>query len=1051
MITRIPVRCASNSRRMQARGGLLRFASAAVLLACAAACSGSSGSEVVEPPSNSPTANGLGSYFLPTSHQGGSSNDLSITGLQWGRLVDVFESTGDPQNPIALVFEDLLIDHSITESTLEYDFLANPVSGKEFVVVGYPRDSGEFLGVVTELGDTQPVPPKGVGPNVLPPFTAVSRNAAIAIHFNDLIDADTVTAQNVLVMAGDPPNPTAPFEARIVPSTTHGALVGGTFHSTRVIVDFTISTLDALDDPDLEVNALGLPPAQHINAPNAVLRIPTKTGSGQFTLLTNLSGHGLNFASAGPSDPSSPTLDVVRSFRSQGTTEATGDVNNGFLPDGIPPSVLGTQGVFAQQNVPGDPALMDVTFLTPACSMPLRVGDTLEFSGFIFQVVSPGQLAGNIVVNTRVVALSGDLDDFGPSFGLFKTTWDPALGAPPECFVRFDPQPGTSPATDVLTTSTVIAEFSEPMDPSQMQALETFRVRYDEPPVADNPMYANVVGRILPSADLRSFVFEPSLPLRHTSGASETYFVEITADDATTSVVEGITDLAGNPLVFGLPSAPFSIDPAEASQSTGGYALRFADPLGDEDDNGKPDIRGQYVIDPRQVVKPRPFQRFSVLIDNNQPLVGIMSLSPGPVQTPLSDKGSRTQTVWRYIDMGFGLLDDLFHNLDVEGTNWAVYGSAVASDSFEQFSMRMTHASVFPDETVTPGLLPFYLESGLGSTFADNLLDPSNVQQKIMADKAEGYSISASDAFPAAQNAQVLLVPWPINRDVSQEDFTYWTWRDTGVIQVGGAASGSGVDPTRLGQVTGVPGLVGFYGPTQIPTIGLPMLTEFRTYPDPGAFGLNGFKTSFALASSYKPCFRAYSTGGIPAGQPPDIIDPDNEPLAQGGYTPAGAKLGGIDNTVYWGQADFVVRVSRFHSVWYDSTQAGSHYAPVVVEPTGTENPTGTTVAVAFRGASALSVTGGASTPPEWSDASNIDPYGDPYNQDQLDELTQTTGSFKPFTVVHYPTSTNKSWKDSASELNGARYLQMRVTMTANPASGLTPEVAAMGVAYINP
>jgi hypothetical protein len=259
------------------------------------------------------------------------------------------------------------------------------------------------------------------------------------------------------------------------------------------------------------------------------------------------------------------------------------------------------------------------------------------------------------------------------------------------------------------------------------------------------------------------------------------------------------------------------------------------------------------------------------------------------------------------------------------------------------------------------------------------------------------------------------------------------------------------VDPTRLGQVTGVPGLVGFYGPTQIPTIGLPMLTEFRTYPDPGAFGLNGFKTSFALASSYKPCFRAYSTGGIPAGQPPDIIDPDNEPMAQGGYTPAGAKIGGIDNTVYWGQADFVVRISRFHTVWYDSTAAGSQYAPVVVEPTSTENPTGTTVAVAFRGASALSVTGGASTPPEWSDASNIDPYGDPYNQDQLDELTQTTGSFKPFTVVHYPTSTNKSWKDSAPELNGARYLQMRVTMTANPASGLTPEVAAIGVAYAAP
>lgn len=1010
-------------------------------------CGGSAGSLAVPPPSNAPTANGLGSYFLSTPHHGGATDDLRITGLQWGRLVDVFETTGDAQQPVRLVFHDLLIDPSITQSTLDFEFSANPVSGKEFVVVRYASTSLEFLGVLSELTDTQPVPPKGLGGNVLPPFTAISRNAALAIDFNDLIDAATITPKNVQVLAGDPPS--LPFEARIVPSATHGALQGGTFHSTRVIVDFTVSTLESLASPGLAVQTLGLPAAQQVHAPNAALRIPTRTGPGQFTVLANLSGNELDFTSAGPVDASSPTLDVVRAFRSQGKSEVTGDPHNGFLPDEIPPAVLGTQGVFAQQNVPGDPALLDVTFLTPACTLPLRTGDVLEFAGFVFQVVAPGQLAGDAVVGARVLALVGDLAAFGPSFGVLKTTWDPELGAPPECFVRFEPQPETLPASGVSTAVTVVAQFSEPMDPANVQALESFRVTYEDPPVTGNPMFANVVGRILPAADLESFVFAPSLPLRHASGASETYFVEIGADDPATGATDGVTDLAGNPLVFGLPPAAFTIAAGEPSRTTAGYALRFVDPLGDEDGNGKPDLRGQFVIDPRQVVQPRALQRFSVLLDDNQPLIGIMSATPGPVQTPLSDKGSKAQLTWRYIDMGFGLLDDLFHNLDVEGTNWVPFTPNVASDHFTNFSISMTHAAFFPDDTRNTGLLPAYPSSGLVETFAGNLLDPIHIQPTTMTPIASSYSVSSTDAFPASQSAQTLLVPWPINRNVPVGQFTYWTWRDTSLIQVAGHDSGLGVDPMVLQQATGAAGLPGFYPATQIPTIGLPMLTEYRTNPDPGAFALNGFKTSFALASSSLPAFRAFSTGGNDQNGIPQLIQPGNELIAQGGYTLAGVKTPGIDNTMYWGQADFVVRVSRFHTVWYDSTAAGVQYAAGVIEPVSSEQPSGTTVSVAFRGASDLAVPLGSSTPPEWTDAARMDPYGDPYTQAQLGML-QDPGA-KAFTVAHFPDATDKSWRNSATELDGARYLQMRVTLTGNAESGLTPEVSAIGVAYTLP
>jgi hypothetical protein len=121
------------------------------------------------------------------------------------------------------------------------------------------------------------------------------------------------------------------------------------------------------------------------------------------------------------------------------------------------------------------------------------------------------------------------------------------------------------------------------------------------------------------------------------------------------------------------------------------------------------------------------------------------------------------------------------------------------------------------------------------------------------------------------------------------------------------------------------------------------------------AFALNGFKTSFAINSSSRPNLRAFSTGGIDAQGTIQIVDPDNEPLARGGYRPiTGQKTSGLDNTFYWGQADFVVRVSRMYTVWYD-TGAISDFALHVIEPEPSEQPTDTTVVVHFRGASAVS------------------------------------------------------------------------------------------------
>lgn len=979
-----------------------------------------------------------GTFYLVESNAGGTASDLEIVDMRWGRLVDVLDETGTSQQPNTLVLRDFLIDHEVTGSTLDYSLVSNPVTGKETLIIHYPKESAEFLSLIHTLEDAQPVLAKGLEPSELPPFTAVARNSALVFCFNDLVDEDTVSQQTVILEVGNPPS--APFASRIVVDPSHGDASSGTFHSTRVIVDFTVSTIEAQQNPQLQVNTLGLPAAALVSQANAVVRFPTQSTSGQFDILTNLGGKGIDFDSGGPSLPNSPTLDVVRSFRSQGPTSVTGDPNNGFLPDDISPNVLALQGVFVGQPNPSDPGEVDITFTTGVCAMQARAGDVLEFADFILQVVSPGTLVGSTVEGAQVVALAGDIEQFGPSFGVFKTTWSPALGVEPECFVRFTPLPAVAPNQSVSNQAAVLVSFSEPMDPTSVQALETFTVKYEEPPVEDNPMFERVVGRISPSDDLQVFAFEPSLPLRHTAGTSENYLVDVQADDPSTlDLTEGVTDLAGNPLAFDLPQAVFGLAAAEPTEDTSGFSLRFVDPSFDEDGDDLPEVRGQQVYDTRQLVKPRGFTRFSVAVDPSQPLVGAMIVTPPPpLVTPLSPFGSRTMGLWRYIDLGFSLLDDQNHNLDIEGLHWSPFGTGVQQDFFENFRLAVAHSSFAPDEVTSAGLLPQFKESGLVPTFITNLLDATGDPLTVLAAKDNGYLIQPS--MLGQTTSGVLIVPWPINQNTPLSEYTYWTWRDTAKLQVGGPNT-SGADPQRLQQVLAGVGMLAFYGSPNIPTIGLPLLTEFRCYPSDTAFGLNGFQTSFALNSSYKPCFRAFSTGGQ-SSTGTVIVNPDNELIAKGGVNPiTGAQTNPIDNTFYWGQADFAVRVSRMVSRWID-TGGDSTFAPEVVEPTGSSQPLGTSITVAWRGASAL--TAAAGTP--WVDAGTYDPYGDGYTTGQLNQLTLPATN--AFSVTLFPSVIDKSWSSAVSGVNGARFVQFRVTFLANAESGLEPELSAFGLAF---
>ena len=106
---------------------------------------------------------------------------------------------------------------------------------------------------------------------------------------------------------------------------------------------------------------------------------------------------------------------------------------------------------------------------------------------------------------------------------------------------------------------------------------------------------------------------------------------------------------------------------------------------------------------------------------------------------------------------------------------------------------------------------------------------------------------------------------------------------------------------------------------------------------------------------------------------------------------------------------------------------------------------------LAFRGASDIT----AVEPNPWTNARNLDPYGDSYIARQhcwlADGTANCTGGVVPstsygadreFTPTFFPDSV---WHDKISEVNGARFIQTRITMISNPETGLSPVLTGLG------
>jgi hypothetical protein len=106
-------------------------------------------------------------------------------------------------------------------------------------------------------------------------------------------------------------------------------------------------------------------------------------------------------------------------------------------------------------------------------------------------------------------------------------------------------------------------------------------------------------------------------------------------------------------------------------------------------------------------------------------------------------------------------------------------------------------------------------------------------------------------------------------------------------------------------------------------------------------------------------------------------------------------------------------------------------------------------VVVAFRGASKLTKTGTSASTEPWKNANFLEPYGDPFTTDQWKKLLPGGANDNSFTVTEFPTDGDLKWRASPALLNGARYVQMRVSMISNATSGLSPWVSALGLSYL--
>ena len=1081
----------------------------------AASCGGSGSSSGSNPQSPGGLDTSDVEFFFEDPHQGGRAQVVTISGAAYGRLVQVYGLDGPfgaTPPPVRVPMSDaFVINPTLVGIGGEYVVETNAVTGQDQLIIfrdvtdetpGGGRE--EFLDILQSTASGLPTV-RVADTSTVGVFTMVPRNAALVLTFDDLIDPRTIDPTTIRVGSGYPP--INPFEVRILPDVHYGAFAdldgfpGQEFYPTRVIIDSTVSELEAFaTSPPMPINSTGLPFSIDNNRANVLLSFPTvrNPAAGQQRVLTNPTNHQLSTSGNGPVNFGDPTVPVVRAFRAGGDPDFTSDPFNGFLQDTLEPQIIGSNPITivgAPVQVEGERFMLpSLQFASMLCAQTPEIGDVISQNGIFAEVIADAQpIVGDIATNVQVRLVQYPASWSGPAewetFGLgasaaFESAYDPVDDAGRQsCFVRVLPRPTGYPAlpvTGIDPFATVTVRFSEPMDPSSLTAFDSLTLtRSAVPPSGLISTDQFVIGRVGQTADLRDFTFQPDLPLSHVLGASESYFVALATGQFAPR------DLAGNSLAE-FEQVELRVEPTSAPQVNGGRVSRFVSideefPIAESGEPLLPEWGGQFLVDPgRQLIRPRPVTRQTVILDRQKPtLQGHTPFSSGIV-TPLSNFGSKMQTLWRYADCAFSINDPTNLNVDVEGLGWAPAGGSIVADAFDEFEIRLSHSRWAPDEVIDAGsLFPLYPNSGLVNNFANNLL--MNENQVVVHPRELGYILNPADIFVAASGMRVM--PFPLNRTVPPEEQRTFTWRDTSIRTRSGNSNG-GVDPTYYLLALGLPVPTmpnKFYPMNEAQSAGLPLLMEFRTFRDDSALGINGFDINLAANSSSKPYFRAFTTGGIRQNGQPKYVDPDTETLANGGFNPStnppGGVTFGLDNSIYLGSLDLVTRVSRVHSIWFRSVITGETgfggrtYLPPTLEPRAEDQPLGTQVEVAFRGATAITYLNPGQTPGAGTAQDNdrgpddnpndpigqqpftdyqingftIDLYGDYYNEvDPLFNVHRASNSNPGLSFL----ANDTTWKSDVTGIADAVFYQVRVTFLANVATGEAPELSAFAISW---
>ena len=997
-------------------------------------------------------------YFLQTPHEDGDADALFVSGVHWGRLVQVMDGEGDPQ------MRDFLIAHSIRDGdafspsiggVMHYGLKRNPVTGDFAVTIPAKGGTVRFLEALLNLeAGLDEVVDRGIGANELGPFTMVPRNATIAFDFQDLLaprykhgawsDLSSGTVVNgstgqlatqvVRVESGIPIE--MPFATRVFCDPNHGDLfqeageAAPTFFPTRVLITPVVTNVDAQNSsPPLGVNTLGFPEGHFVDLANLGFRIPTGYGAGQTAVLRNRLGKFVSSVNNGSTDNSHGTLDVVRGMRSGGSQ--TQDAYNGYLFDDVSPQVIGSLGVqivgvpVADGTLAGRFTLPAMQFVASACATSVEAGDVLA-QGQVLGVVrgvDQGSLT-NIVVD--VLAPLGGIFVAGPA--RLQTVFEAGVDEP-ACFVRFFPDNGPEPARNVDPGSIVSLQFSEPMNVKSLTAYDGFSIQNGQAS-ADGHGFDYAIGTVIPGPDRQTFYWNHhDLPLSHRAGVAEHYRVMLDGMDAP-------TDLAGNGMasVDLLPTVDFRLDPNAPELVTSGFALRFEDVGNELFEDGKLEFRQEQIyfdFDEERIV-PRDVVHFTAAMDNQAPLTQYMWPYFGGIQEPLTPLGSKLQTLWRYPDLGFGLEDEFGYNVDVEGIAWAPTGGTVAADVYQEFSISLAHAAWLPDEMLSvPSYFPRFPASGLESEFELNQNDPLEDPLKVVHPKSRGFVINPGDIYQSSTGMS--LLPLPLNQGLAPEDHQLYTWRDTALQALGGNFGGGVPLDSELDAYGRPPGTPKLYAAGEVPSVGLPLLMEFRCYPFSGALGLNSFDVSRYPGHTLSPVATAHSTGGVGVDGITRVVNPDYTTHAVGGFStsssPPGAQTNFGTKDVRMGELALVTRVSRAHSMWFDTGEGTTLYVEPRLEPAAQDLPVGTSVTLAFRGASAAPPAELIAGNPI-SDVRDLNPYGDSRAGDDVEFLN------------------GDDWKSQLGQLDGARWFQFRLTFISDVPSGETAELRTLAFGY---